>query len=224
MIGTPRESSIHATLKQIYKKPGDKIEKSVDKYVIDIVRDNLLIEIQTQNFSTIRKKIETLIQNYRVLLIYPIIQDKWIINLDSTSNDILRKRLSPKHDSFLNVFRELIYISDLIPNPNLTIELVLIQAEEIRVNDGLGSWKRKGWSIHDRKLLKILNHKIFSNPKQFLEFLPKELKIPFSNQNLANSLNTSISLARKMTYSLRKMNLLKVVRKVGRAYLFCNDF
>jgi len=224
MIGTLRESSIHATLKQIYKKPGDKIEKSVDKYVIDIVRDNLLIEIQTQNFSTIRKKIETLIQNYRVLLIYPIIQDKWIINLDSTSNDILRKRLSPKHDSFLNVFRELIYISDLIPNPNLTIELVLIQAEEIRVNDGLGSWKRKGWSIHDRKLLKILNHKIFSNPKQFLEFLPKELKIPFSNQNLANSLNTSISLARKMTYSLRKMNLLKVVRKVGRAYLFCNDF
>ena len=36
MIGTLRESSLHATLKQIYKEPGDKIEKSVDKYVIDI--------------------------------------------------------------------------------------------------------------------------------------------------------------------------------------------
>ena len=108
MIGTLRESSIHATLKQIYKEPGDKIEKSVDKYVIDIVRDNLLIEIQTQNFSTIRKKLENLVQNYRVLLIYPIIQDKWIINLDSTSKDMLRKRLSPAHGSFVNIFRELI--------------------------------------------------------------------------------------------------------------------
>ena len=220
MIGTLRESSLHATLKQIYKEPGDKIEKSVDKYVIDIVRDNLLIEIQTQNFSTIRKKLENLVQNYRVLLIYPIIQDKWIINLDSTSKDILRKRLSPAHGSFINIFRELIYISDLISNPNLSIEVLLIQAEEIRINDGLGSWKRKGWSIHDRKLLRILDHKIFSSPKQFLDFIPDKLKIPFSNQNLANSLKVSIKLARMMTYSLRKMNLLKVDGKVGKAYLF----
>jgi len=224
MIGTLRESSLHATLKQIYKEPGDKLEKSVDKYVIDIVRDNLLIEIQTQSFSTIRNKLENLIQNHRVLLIHPIIQDKWIINLDSTNKNILRKRLSPAHGSFFNVFRELIYISDLISNPNLNIEVILIQAEEIRVNDGLGSWKRKGWSIHDRKLLRILNHKIISSPKQFLEFLPKELKIPFSNQNLANYLDISIKLARKMTYSLRKMNLLKVVRKVGNTFLFNINF
>ena len=220
MIGTLRESSLHATLKQIYKEPGDKIEKSVDKYVIDIVRDNLLIEIQTQNFSTIRKKLENLVQNYRVLLIYPIIQDKWIINLDSTSKDILRKRLSPAHGSFINIFRELIYISDLISNPNLSIEVLLIQAEEIRINDGLGSWKRKGWSIHDRKLLRILDNKLFSSPTQFLGFIPNNLEIPFSNQNLANSLNISIKLARMMTYSLRRMNLLKVVRKVGRSFLF----
>lgn len=220
MIGTLRESSLHATLKQIYKEPRDKIEKSVDKYVIDIVHDNLLIEIQTQNLAAIRKKLENLIQNYRVLLIYPIIQDKWIINLDSTSKNILRKRLSPAHGSFLNIFRELIYISDLMPNPNLSIEVLLIQAEEIRINDGLGSWKRKGWSIYDRKLLRIVDNKLFSSPAQFLEFIPNNLKFPFSNQNLAISLNISIKLARMMTYSLRRMNILKVARKVGRSFLF----
>jgi hypothetical protein len=224
MIGTLRESSIHATLKLIYKEPGDKIEKSVDRYVIDIVRDNLLIEIQTKNFSTIRKKLQNLIQNYKVLLIHPIIQDKWIINLDSIRKNILRKRLSPQHGSFLSIFSELLYISDLISNPNLIIEVILIQAEEIRVNDGLGSWKRKGWSIHDRKLLRILDHKIFSSPKQFLDFIPDKLKIPFSNQNLANTLKIPIKLARKMTYSLRKMNLLKVDGKVGKAYLFNLNF
>ncbi len=220
MIRTIRESSIHATLKRIYEEPGDQIEKSVDKYVIDIVRGKLLIEIQTQNFSTIRKKLENLIQNYRVLLIHPIIQDKWIINLDSIRKNILRKRLSPEHGSILNIFKELIYISDLISNPNLILEIILIQAEEIRVSDGFGCWKRKGWSIHDRKLLKILDHKIFSNPKQFLDFIPDEIKIPFSNIILANCLNISIKLARKMTYSLRKMNLLKVNQKVGNSYLF----
>ena len=59
---------------------------------------------------------------------------------------------------------------------------------------------------------------------QFLDFIPNNVKFPFTNQNLANSLNISIKLARMMTYSLRRMNLLKVVRKAGRTYLFNLSF
>jgi hypothetical protein len=220
MIGTLKESSLHASLKQVYQEPGDIVEKSVGKYVIDIVRDNLLIEIQTKNFAAIRKKLENLLQSYRVLLIYPIIKDTWITNYEATSNNMLRRRLSPRHYSFISVFRELIYISDLIPNPNLILEVILIQAEEIRVDDGLGSWRRKGWSIHDRKLLKILDQRIYSNPKQFLAFFPESMITPFTNQKLARELEISINIARMMTYSFRKMNLLKVVKKVRNEYLF----
>ena len=144
-IGTLNESSLHSTLKLWYKKLEDQLEVPVENFIIDIVRKDLLIEIQTKNFSTIRKKLVTLLKNHRVLLIHPIVKDKWIINIDQQSNKIIRKRLSPRHCSYLDIFEELIRIPELITNPNLTIELLLVQIEEFRMNDGKGNWR--GWSI-----------------------------------------------------------------------------
>ncbi|MFX0009441.1 MAG: hypothetical protein ACFE9R_03930 [Candidatus Hermodarchaeota archaeon] len=224
MIGTLKESSLHASLKQIYKEPGDMVEKPIGKYVIDIVRQNLLIEIQTINFSAIRRKLENLLKSNRVLLIHPVIKDKWIIYLEPSGGSLSQKRKSPQHGSFFNIFKELIYISDLLSNWNLIIEVILIQAEEIRIKDNKGSWRRSGSSIYDRKLLNILDRKIISNPEQLLRLIPLDLEKPFTNRTLSESLNISIRLAQMMTYTLRKMNLLIVVGRIGNSYLFSAKF
>ncbi|HDZ16995.1 MAG TPA: hypothetical protein ENI29_12715 [bacterium] len=219
-IGTLQESSLHAALKIWYKKPGDKLEEPFENYLIDIVRDDLLIEIQTKNFSAIKKKITNLIQHNKMCLVHPISQDKWIINIDIQSNKILRRRLSPLHRSYIDIFEELIRIPDLISNPNLTIEIFLVQTEEIRKNDGKGSWRRRGWSICDKKLIGVLGKKEFNNPYDFLDFIPKSLDVPFTNFELAQSLNKPLRLARKMSYCLRKMGLIKVIGKKGNALIF----
>lgn len=221
MIGTLNETSLHAALKQIFKQSGDKVESPIGKYVVDLAREDLLIEIQTKNFAGIRRKLEELLKNNKVLLICPIIKDKWIIKLQPIGNKIKSKRLSPKHGSFLNIFKELIYIPHLISHYNLTIEVLLIQAEELRVKDNKGSWRRKGWSVSDRRLLKVLDWKIFSNPKQLLQLIPITLKNPFTNRELSDSLNISVRLAQMMTYTLRKINLLTVFGKKGNNYIFC---
>jgi hypothetical protein len=219
-IGTLNESSLHSTLKLWYKKPEDQLEVTIENFIIDIIRKDLLIEIQTKNFSTIKKKLERLLENYRVLLIHPIVKDKWIITMDHRLNKIIRRRLSPTHHSYLNIFEELIRIPDLITNPNLTIELLLVQIEEFRVNDGKGSWRRKGWSIQDRRLVNILERKAFFSPIDFLMLKPSKLKPPFTNAELANSLEKPLRLAQKMSYCLRKMGIIKVVGKRGRSFLF----
>ena len=46
-IGLLNEKPLHASLKQWYARPGDRFEVAVGGFVIDIVRDDLLIEIQT---------------------------------------------------------------------------------------------------------------------------------------------------------------------------------
>ncbi|MFX0031300.1 MAG: hypothetical protein ACFE9P_01440 [Candidatus Hermodarchaeota archaeon] len=223
MIGTLKESSLHAALKQIYKEPGDKVESSIGKYIVDIVREELLIEIQIKNFSKIRRKLEELLKNNQVLLIYPIIKDKWIIKLQQTGNRINQKRLSPQHGSFLNIFKELIYIPHLLSHFNLTIEILLIQAEEIQVRDNKGSWRRKGWSVYDRRLLKVLDWKMFSTPEQLLQLIPMELKNPFTNHMLADSLNIKVRLAQMITYTLRKMNMLTITGKKGNSHLYSTN-
>lgn len=219
-FGNLHESSLHSSLKLWHKKPDDQIEVPVENFVIDIVSDDLLIEIQTKNFCIIRKKLETLLKNHRVLLIHPIVKDKWIISMDRQSNKIIRKRLSPKHGSYLDIFEELIRIPNLISNPNFTLELLLVEIEEFRINDGKGSWRRKGWSIYNQRLVNILEKKVFCSPIDFLMLKPINVKTPFTNAELAHSLEKPLRLAQKMSYCLRKMGIVKVIGKSGKFLLF----
>ncbi len=55
-IGSLNEKSLHAALKAWCLQPGDQTEVPVDGYIIDIVRGDLLIEVQTRNFSTCAKR------------------------------------------------------------------------------------------------------------------------------------------------------------------------
>ncbi len=219
-IGILRESSFHSALKQWYKEPGDKIEEPIDNYIIDIVRDNLLIEIQTGNFSSIRKKLEKLTESYEVRLVYPIVRDKKIVKMDAGGNKVINVRTSPNHGTYYDIFEELIRIPHLVPKMNFTIEVVLVQIKEFRKNDGKESWRRKGWRIYDRKLVNILERKLFYTPIDFLMLKPASLKTPFTNAELAYSLEKSVRLAQKMSYCLRKMGILKVIGKQGKSFLY----
>ena len=81
-IGLLNEKPLHASLKEWYAQPGDRFEVAVEGFVIDIVRDALLLEIQTRNFAAIRSKLTSLARSHQIRLIYPIAQEKWIVKLD----------------------------------------------------------------------------------------------------------------------------------------------
>ena len=208
------ESSFHVQLKEWYAKPGDKVEHQVGDYVIDVVHDDLLIEIQTQSFSALKKKLKNLTKDHKVRLVHPVISDKWITYGD-------KKRLSPKHCTHLNLFDELVYIPKLITNPNLSVETVLVQVEESRKKkDNKGVWRRRNWSLIDKRLINVTDSKVYHQPSDFLEIIPSDLELPFTNRDLSKKIDQPINLVRKMTYCLRKMGALQVVGKKGNAFLF----
>src|SRR5215207_8099873 len=95
-IGLLNEKPLHASLKQWYARPGDRIEVLVDGFVIDIVRDDLLIEIQTRNFASIKSKLTNLVRFHQVRLVYPIIQEKWIVRSATRNGKGPIRRKSPK--------------------------------------------------------------------------------------------------------------------------------
>ena len=51
------EYSLHSELKDWYMASGDELEVTVGDFRVDILRGKLLIEIQTQNFSAVKKKL-----------------------------------------------------------------------------------------------------------------------------------------------------------------------
>lgn len=178
-IGILDEKSLHASLKDWYARPGDLLEVEVDGFHIDIKRPHLLIEIQTGNFSSLKRKLNALVAKHPLRLVYPIPREKWIVRLGPDGLTRLGRRKSPKKENVFQLFIELVSIPDLITHPNFSLEVLLIQEEEIRCNDGNGSRRRKGVSIADRRLIAVLNQYRFVKPSEFLSFIPPDLHEPF---------------------------------------------
>jgi len=213
------EYSLHAGIKEWYSALGGQVEVNVDDFVVDVVKDELLIEIQTGNLSAIKKKAGKLLLTNHVRLVYPIAKVKWIAYASNTG-DLLRKRRSPKRGKIIDLFIEMVYLSDLINNQNFSFEVLLIEEEELRCEDGKGSWRRRGVSVKDRKLLRVFDRVIFEDGNDFLKILPDNLGMSFTNRVLAKELGISIKLAQKITYCLRKMNVLTIDGKKKRELLF----
>ncbi len=213
------EHSLHSEIKDWYKVSGDKLEVKVEDFIVDILRGKLLIEIQTGNFSNVKKKLIKLLLNHQVRLVYPIAKLKWIVHV-SRSGEFVRRRKSPKKGKLIDLFYELVHIASLIGDRNFSLEVLLIEEEDVRCNDGRGSWRRRGVRVKDRKLLNVYDRIAFRNSRDFLEFLPKELDEYFTNKVLALKLGISIKLAQKITYSLRKMGAISITCKKKKELLF----
>ena len=54
------EYSLHAGIEEWYSGLGGRVEVKGDDFIVDVVKDGLLIEIQTRNLSAIRRKLREL--------------------------------------------------------------------------------------------------------------------------------------------------------------------
>lgn len=217
-IGLLNEKPLHASLKQWYSQPGDRFEVPVDGFVIDIVRDDLLIEIQTRNFASINSKLRNLTRSYEVRLVYPVVQEKWILRLGAHGRIAVRRK-SPKRGRLEDLFWELVSIPQLLSHPNFSLEVLMIREEEARRYDRRRKWRRKGWVIERRQLVDVVDRRLFRDSADWLAFVPDGLQ-SFTTKDLATVAETSRELAQKMAYCLRHARMIEMIGRQGRANLY----
>jgi len=206
-----QETSLHAALKTLYAQQGGQLEVSVDDFLVDVLVNDLLIEIQTRNFSALKNKLAALVEQHTIRLVHPIPQEKWIIHLPPKGGKPLSRRKSPKRGRLEHLFLELVSFPHLVTHPNFSLEVLLTREEEIRRMDGRGSWRRGGISIIDRRLVEVITRRLLASPEDFRDMIPASLSQPFTNQQLASELGITNRLASQMTYCLRSMNVLTIV-------------
>jgi hypothetical protein len=217
VIGLLNEKPLHASLKKWYAKPGDRFEVPVDGFVIDIIRDDLLLEIQTGSFNSIKCKLTNLLNRHRVRLIYPVAQEKWIVKLPKENEAKKTCRKSPKKGRVEDLFWEMVSFPDYLTNPNFSIDVLFIKEKEVRQFDGKLGWRRKGWITKERQLLGIVNQRLFEEPAHWRALLPDSLDQKFTTKDLMEAKNITMQLAQKMAYCLRKAGLIEIIGKQGRA-------
>jgi len=217
-IGLLNEKPLHASLKQWYAQPGDRFEVPVDGFVIDIVRAGVLLEIQTRHFGAIKSKLATLVSSHQVRLIYPIAHEKWIVQSPTAGNAFGSRRKSPKRGRVEDLFREAVAIPRMLAHQNFSLEVLMTREEETRRYDGR-RWRTRGWVTEERRLLEVMDRRVFNGPASWLALLPV-FSGPFTSRDLAQAIGVRLDLAQKMTYSMRQAGLLQPVGKSGRATLY----
>jgi hypothetical protein len=217
-IGTLRETSLHAGLKAWYAQPGDALEARVEGYVVDVLRGETVIEIQTHHFAAIRRKLLRLVEQRPVQLVYPIAQERWIVRVARPDGPPLSRRKSPRRGHPVHFFNELVSFPELLAHPNFTIEVLLVGEEEVRcpARRSRGRWRRD-WRVCDRRLLRVVDRMTVTCPADCLAFVPLALAQPFTSRQLAEALGQPVDLGQKMTYCLRRMGTLTAVGREGRA-------
>ena len=216
-VGLLNEKPLHASLKAWYAQPGDRFEVNVDGSVIDIVRGELLVEIQTRSFSALKRKLEKLVVNHPVRLVFPIAVEKWVIRLSAEGAAQEGRRKSPKHGSILKLFRELVSFPHLISHPNFSLEVLLIQEEEVRQQGPARNWRRRGWGTVERRLVQVVERRVFAAPADLAALIPASLEEPFTTVELAEAIDQPRWLAQKMAYCLRSAGAIAEAGKQGKA-------
>jgi hypothetical protein len=191
----------------------------VGKSLIDIVRGELLIEIQTANFGQLRRKLTRLVETHHVRLIYPIASQKWVVRTDAKGAEIGRRK-SPKRGKIEDVFGELVSIPKLMDHPNFSIEVLLIREEEIRRHAPGKAWRRRGWLRCERRLLDVVESRTFHGPADLAALLPEDLDEPFTTATLAQAKGIPRRLAQQMVYCLREMGQIQITGKKGNGLLY----
>jgi hypothetical protein len=217
-IGLMNEGALHAQLKEWYSRPGDRLEQPVGRHVVDVVRGELLIEIQTGGFAPLRRKLDLLAGPYTVRLVAPVAVSRRIVRL-SDEGEVLSARRSPRKGRLEDVFARLVSIPALLCRPEFELEVLLTHQDELRLHRPGRAYRRRGWIVSGRRLVSVESSHRFGAPDDAARLLPAALPELFDTAELAAAAGIDRRLAQQMAYCLRAMGVLDTAGKRGGAVL-----
>ena len=213
-----REGPLHAALKAALAEPGDRLEVPVGRFVIDLVRaDGELVEVQTGGFGALGKKLDALLDEHRIRIVYPVAAERRIVRVDE-HGEVLGVRRSPKRATTVAVFDRLVAFPSLLTHPNLTIEVLLLREDHLR-RPRPATTRGRTRDPGQRQLVEMLDRVTLRTPQDILAALPALPVEPFSTRELAARLRCSTQLAQRTLYCLRSIGIVEPAGKRGRTPL-----
>ncbi|MCL1853748.1 MAG: hypothetical protein FWF88_12080 [Peptococcaceae bacterium] len=131
-IGELNENPIHCLLKSRIEPDTTCHEVRLNGYIVDVLRDDGVYEIQSRHFYLMREKLSKLLENHKVTMVYPVIKTKWIVWVDE-GGQIVRRRKSPKTGQACHILAELYGIRGLLAHKNLSFVAACLDAEDYRL-------------------------------------------------------------------------------------------
>ena len=209
------ETSLHRALKQRYASAtGGRSEVVLEGFRIDAVdHSGLLIEVQSGPLGPLRGKLLRLLPNHRIRVVKPIIAEKRVVRRSRAEGPNLSARRSPKRGSTIDVFEDLVSLAHIFPDPNLSLEVLPVLIDEIRIPRR--RWP--GYRIVDRCLTGSLGRSVLERPQDLWDLLPghHDWAEPFTTVDIATRIGRPLWLAQRVAYCLRLSGEVHSIGKRG---------
>ena len=212
------ETTLHRQLKERYgPEAGGRSEVSWRGFRIDAVAaDGALVEVQSGPLAHLRTKLGRLLPEHRVRVVKPVVVRRRVVSRARNGGEVRSARLSPKRGALVDVFDDLIGLARVFPDPNLWVELLAVEIDEIRSPRR----RRPGYSVDDRALRSIVGAHTLREPRDLLALLPADLPAEFSTRELAERLGRPQPFAQRVAYCLRLAGAVDTVGKAGNRRIY----
>lgn len=219
-IGTYKERTLHATLKNFYESDKSKQEIKYKGFIADIMNDDGVFEIQTRAFNSMRKKLDCFLEDTQVTIIYPAVRTKWLIWIDVASGEVTKKRKSPKIGTPYVIFEELYKIKWILTNPLLRFRIVTVDVEEYRKLDGWSENKKKGSTRAERIPVDIGEIIEINDVSDYIKLIPKDLPDEFTANDFKKTSGLPIGHARTAVNVLKSVDVIEHIGKNRNTYIY----
>jgi hypothetical protein len=207
------ETTLHRQLKQAYAASPSNLEVKFGEFRIDAIRSDELIEIQCASLSALRSKAQRLLDVNPLRIVKPIYGRTRITRLDQREGKVVSRRLSPKRGEWVDFFDELIYFTRVFPHPNLTIELVMVDVEQIRIpRTTKKRWRRNhsDYQVQDIRLESIVETYELKTSTDLLRLIDwPSGDIQWTTESIAKRLSRPRWFAQKVAYVLKHVGAIR---------------
>jgi hypothetical protein len=152
-----------------------------------------------------------------VLVVHPVAAERRVIRVDA-SGEVVSARRSPKRDTPLAVFDELVFLPDALAHEGFAVEIALTREDVVHgPPDGRRRRRRPAGRRH---LVELVERVRFSEPAELAALLPDGLAEPFTVRELAAALPSTVLRAQRAAYVLRALGLIVPAGRRARAPLY----
>lgn len=223
-IGTLAEKRLHAIIKRYLCEDTDRHEVGVldTRYISDVRIGNEVFEVQTGAFYPMRKKIAYYLEHTDciVTIVHPIPVNKFVCWVDPQTQEIGKRKKSPKHTRAEALLPELYCLLPYLQHPRLHVQLLMLEVQDFRLLNGRSRDRKKGSTRYERIPTALLGEILFSTPEDFRCFLSPSLPPVFTVKDFSNTSGIRGRDAYSAVRVLEALGLICQAPPIGRAMAF----
>ena len=220
-IGTLNEKMLHSVVKNYCEDNTEFQEIELSDFVADVFDGEHVLEIQTQNFGNLNKKLSPFLEKYDVTVVYPCSHIKHIVWVDPQTGEVVKRNKSPKTGYGGDFLYEASRIRKFLGHPGLKFVVMLIDMDEYKLLNGYGKDRKIRANRKEMRPVALFDVVNIQNKYDLIKILPDNFpREPFKFKDFEIVMKMKGRKARFSLNALIEFGAVDILGKDKNSYIY----